>query len=190
MNTALIALDYIFDIAHPNGKIARSAQQVMERNVIAQANRALALAQQKGWLRILVKVGFAAGYVDQPKHSRMFGQAHKFGAIALDQPGTAFHSELTAELGELVIVKPRISAFYGTNLDAALRARRIERLIICGVSTTWAVQSTARDAHDRDYQVLLLEEACAAATPEEHWESIEILSNITEIVTLEDLRNL
>ncbi|CAI0720309.1 Isochorismatase family protein yecD [Serratia entomophila] len=190
MNTALIALDYIFDIAHPDGKIARPAQQVVERSVIAQANRVLALAQRKNWLRILVKVGFAAGYVDQPKHSRMFGQAHKFGAIALGQPGTAFHPELEVELGELVIVKPRVSAFYGTNLDAALRARRIERLIICGVSTTWAVQSTARDAHDRDYQVLLLEEACAAATPEEHRTSIETLAHITEIVTLEDLRDL
>ncbi len=190
MNTALIALDYIFDIAHPEGKIARPAQQVAERNVIAHANRVLALAKQKEWLRILVKVGFATGYVDQPKDSRMFGQVHKFGAIVLDQPGTAFHPELAAELGELVIVKPRVSAFYGTNLEAVLRARHIERLIICGVSTTWAVQSTARDAHDRDYQVLVLEEACAAATPEEHRVSMETLAHITEIVTLEDLRDL
>ncbi|USP42123.1 isochorismatase family cysteine hydrolase [Acinetobacter sp. XS-4] len=188
MNTALIALDYILDISHPEGKIARSAQQVLERNVIGHANRALALAQQKDWLRILVKVGFAAGYVDQPKRSRMFGQVDKFCALALDQPGTAFHPDLASELGELVIVKPRVSAFYGTNLDAVLRARGIERLIICGVSSTWAVQSTVRDAHDRDYQVLLLEEACAAATLEEHQISMETLAHIAEIVTLEDLK--
>ncbi|GLG81844.1 isochorismatase family cysteine hydrolase [Acinetobacter sp. V91_7] len=188
MNTALIALDYILDISHPEGKIARSAQQVLERNVISHANRALTLAQQKDWLRILVKVGFATGYVDQPKHSRMFGQVDKFGALALDQPGTAFHPDLASELGELVIIKPRVSAFYGTNLDAALRARGIERLIICGVSSTWAVQSTVRDAHDRDYQVLVLEEACAAATPEEHQISMETLAHIAEIVTLEDLK--
>nr|WP_220496980.1 isochorismatase family cysteine hydrolase [Serratia sp. OS31] len=186
----MIILDYIFDIAHLEGKIARSAQQVAERNAIANANLVLALAQQKDWLRILVKVGFTPGYIDQPKHSRMFGQTHKLGAIELDRPGTEFHPSLAAELGELVIVKPRVSAFYGTNLDAALRARRIERLIICGVSTTWAVQSTARDAHDRDYQVLVLEEACAAATPEEHRMSMEMLAHIAEIVTLENLKDL
>ncbi|AYU90420.1 cysteine hydrolase family protein [Serratia sp. CY68630] len=187
MNTALIALDYIVDITHPEGKIARSAQQVIERDVIVWANSALALARRKDWLRILVKVGFAAGYIDQPKQSRMFGQAHQFGAIALDQPGTAFHPDLASELGELTIVKPRVSAFYGTNLDAILRARRIERLVICGVSSTWAVQATARDAHDRDYQVWVLEEACAAATAQEHRISMETLATIADIVTLEQL---
>ncbi|BEM87516.1 isochorismatase family protein [Serratia sp. YC16] len=187
MNTALIALDYIVDISHPEGKIARSAQQVIERDAIARANSALSLAQRKDWLRILVKVGFAAGYVDQPKYSRMFGLAHQFGAIALGQPGTDFHPDLASDLGELTIVKPRVSAFYGTNLDATLRARRIERLVICGVSSTWAVQATARDAHDRDYQVLILEEACAAATAEEHRISMETLATIADIVTLEQL---
>lgn len=190
MNTALIALDYIFDITHPDGKIARPAQQVLERNIIAKANHALALAKQKEWLSILVRVGFSAGYVDQPKHSRMFGKVHQLGAIELEQPGTEFHSELAVRLADIVITKPRVSAFYSTNLDAVLRARRIERLIICGVSTTWAVQSTARDAHDRDYKVLLLEEACAAATQNEHRASIEMLAYITEVVTLEDLRAL
>jgi nicotinamidase-related amidase len=189
VNTALIALDYIFDIAHPDGKIARSAQQIVERNVIDHANQALVLAKQKDWLRILVKVGFAANYIDQPKHSPMFGQVHKYNVLALDQPGTAFLPDLMSELGEVVIVKPRVSAFYGTNLDAVLRARGIKRLIICGVSSTWAVQSTVRDAHDRDYEVLVLEEACAAATLEEHQISMTTLAHIAEIVTLENLQD-
>lgn len=59
--------------------------------------------------------------------------------------------------------------------------------MICGVSSTWAVQATARDAHDRDYQVLILEEACAAATAEEHRISMETLATIADIVTLEQL---
>ncbi|UTL88460.1 cysteine hydrolase [Serratia marcescens] len=66
----------------------------------------------------------------------------------------------------------------------------MERLVICGVSSTWAVQATARDAHDRDYQVLILEEACAAATAEEHRISMETLATIADIVTLEQLSTL
>lgn len=60
MRTALIGLDYIIDIMHPEGKIAASAAQASARHVIVHANQALQLAQQRGWLRILVKVGVCA----------------------------------------------------------------------------------------------------------------------------------
>src|SRR5471030_531914 len=163
MNTAFIGLDYIIDIMHPSGKIARSAAHAAERGVIANANRALALARERGWLSVLVKVGFDASYADQPKQSPLFGRAHEFGALALGSAGTEFHPELHAGLADLVIVKPRVSAFYATGLDAALRARKIERVVLAGVSSSWAVQSAARDAHDRDYQVVVLEEGDAAA---------------------------
>ena len=186
-NTALIGLDYIHDIVHPDGKIARTAQHAGERGVIANANQALTTARSKGWLTVLVKVGFARGYADQPKQSPLFGRAHEVGAIELDTPGTAFHTDLDAGLADLVIAKPRVSAFYGTNLDPALRARRIERLIVAGVSTSWAVQSTVRDAHDRDYQVLVLEDACAAANDAEHQASIDLLKAVASIIRVADL---
>jgi nicotinamidase-related amidase len=188
--TAFIGLDYIVDIVHPEGKIARTAGHAAERGVIEKANRALALAKGKEWLTILIKVGFAKGYVDQPKHSPFFGRAHELGALALDGPGTAFHPDLDAGLADLVIVKPRVSAFYGTNLDAALRARKVERLVVGGVSTAWAVQSTVRDAHDRDYQVFLLEDLCAAASEAEHRASMDLLGAIAKVIRLEDLAKL
>ncbi len=185
--TAFIGLDYIVDISHPTGKIARSAEHGAQRGIIEKANLALAIARDQGWLSILIKVGFAAGYVDQPRQSRMFGRVHEFGAIALDGPGTDFHPDLHAHLADLVIVKPRVSAFYGTPLDPALRARRIERLVVAGVSSTWAVQSTVRDGHDRDYQVDVLEDACAAATESEHRASMEQLATIARILQVDDL---
>ena len=93
-------------------------------------------------------------------------------------------------MSDLVITKPRVSAFYGTNLDAALRARRIERLVVAGVSTTWAVESTVRDDHDRDYEVLVVEDACAASSAEEHDHSIRNLSRIARIVSVAELEQL
>jgi nicotinamidase-related amidase len=44
----------------------------------------------------------------------------------------------------MVVIKPRVSAFYGTDLESALRARKIERVVLAGVSTTWALQAAAR----------------------------------------------
>ena len=189
MRTAFIGLDYIIDIMHPSGKIARCAAQSSERQIISKANEALAIAHEKKWLSILVKVGFHEYYLDQPKDSPMFGRAHELGALNLNAQGTAFHPDLNTS-NCLYIIKPRVSAFYGTNLDAALRANKIERVLLAGVSTSWAVQSTARDAHDRDYQVCIVEDLCAAGDLDEHQLSIDLMSKIAKIISVDDLKNL
>src|ERR1700722_16662529 len=175
---------------HPEGKISHTADLAAERGIIEKVNRALATASEKGWLTILVKVGFAKGYTDQPKHSPFFGRLHEIGALEMESPGMDFHPELKAELADMVVVKPRISAFYGTRLDAALRARKVDRLIIAGVSTAWAVQSTVRDAHDRDYEVCVLEDACAAVNDLVHHSSMELLGAIAKVIRVEDLERL
>ncbi|WP_315709987.1 cysteine hydrolase family protein [Brenneria uluponensis] len=190
MNTIIIALDYIVDIMHPDGKIARSARHAFERNVVEKANSALEIARSKRWPVVLVKVGFSPSYIEQPKHSPMFGRVHEFGALNLDGPGTAFHPDLHVEPSDLVLIKPRVSAFYGTVLEAVLRSKAIDRIVLAGVSSTWAVQSTARDAHDRDYSVVVVEDACAANSEEEHQESMKVLATIAEIVSVADLKDL
>jgi len=188
MKTALIAIDFINDITHPKGKISHCAGHTSERGAIAKANRALAIGRQHGWLNILVKVGFDSSYLEQPKHSLLFGRAHEFGAIELGTEGTDFHPDLDTSLGDLVIIKPRVSAFYCTNLDAVLRAQKVERLVIAGVSSSLAIQSTAREAHDRDYSVFVVEDACAAASEEDHQMSMKLLTAIATVIQVEDLK--
>jgi nicotinamidase-related amidase len=187
MKTALLTLDYINDIIHPQGRIARCAGHAAERGVIAVANRASALARARGWPVIHVKVGFSPSYVEMPQGSPMFSRAGEFQALNLDGEGTAFHADLDVQSGDAIVVKHRISPFYATSLEAVLRAQCIERLVIAGVSSTWAVQAAARDAHDRDYKVLVLEPACAAASEEEHQLSMRQLATIADIVTLDQL---
>jgi nicotinamidase-related amidase len=187
MKTAFIGLDYIFDIVHPDGKLPRNLAQVQKRSVIAKANRGLHISRDKGWLTVLVKVGFAPGYVNQPKDSPFFGGANKIGALELGTRGTEFPADLEAGLADIVVVKPRVNAFYGTDLETALRANKIERLVLAGVSTAWAIQATARD---RDYQVVIVEDACAAASEEEHETSMTLLSHIAKVVKIEDLASM
>lgn len=187
MKTAFIGLDYIVDIMHPEGKIARSAPQAAEREVIRHANTALAHGKASGWLNVLVKVGFRPGYHELPKWSPMFGKAKEFGALALDGFGTSFHSDLDASLADVVIEKPRVNAFYGTHLEPALRAQAVDTLVVAGVSTTWAVQSLVRDAHDRDFRVFVVEDACAAVTAEEHRASIEMLRAIAQVISIGEI---
>ncbi|MGY1494963.1 isochorismatase family cysteine hydrolase [Aeromonas dhakensis] len=189
MQNALLVIDFINDIVHPNGKIASSATHTSEKNAIANANKAMTYARQHGWLVILVKVGFESNYHTHPKNSPMFGKAKQFGALALGQFGTEFHAELDVQTSDYVIEKPRVSPFYGTALEPALRANKIEHLYVCGVSTEWAIQATVRDGHDRDYLITIIEDACAAGSEEEHQQSILMLSRIATVIPVANLGN-
>ncbi|MDD1780322.1 cysteine hydrolase [Enterovibrio sp. ZSDZ35] len=181
MKTALVVVDFINDIVHPDGKIPSCAEQVAENQVIVKANQAIAWARKLEHLIVFVKVGFSANYHDQPKQSPVFGQADKIGALSLGAWGTEFHESLNIEPEDLVIVKPRVNPFYCTPLDAVLRANQINNLYLCGVSTSWAIQSAVRDAHDRDYTVHVISDACAAHTEEEHAQSLAMLERIATI---------
>ncbi|HAT2714786.1 TPA: cysteine hydrolase [Aeromonas hydrophila] len=137
MNKALLVIDFINDIAHPDGRIAASAAHVLEQDAIVHANQALAHARAYGWL--------------------------------------------------VVLTKPRVSPFYGTALEPALRANHIDHLYLCGVSTSWAIQAAAREGHDRDYAITILEDACAAADANEHHASLRLLGRIAEICKVAQL---
>lgn len=190
MATAFIALDFINDIVDPAGKIAGSAAEIAARGTLAKAHDALVAARGRGWLPVLVRVGFEEGYASAPKTSPIFGRVAEFGALQLGAWGTQFHPALGALPSDVVMRKPRISAFYGSGLEPLLRANRVERLVVCGVSTAWAVQATVRDGHDRDYEMVVVEDACAAADADEHMSSLRLLSRIARMVRAEDLPGL
>jgi nicotinamidase-related amidase len=80
--------------------------------------------------------------------------------------------ELVPELGvsesDIVVTKRNWGAFYGTDLDLQLRRRGVRRIAICGISTSIGVESTARDAYERNYGLLFVEDAMAAMTAAEH----------------------
>jgi nicotinamidase-related amidase len=70
--------------------------------------------------------------------------------------------------GEPVIDKPGKGAFYATDLDAILRNRDIDALIVCGVTTEVCVHTTVREANDRGYRCVVLSDCCGSYFPEFH----------------------
>jgi nicotinamidase-related amidase len=187
---AVILVDLVNDMVAPDGKLARRGYHdfITRHGVAASLQRMLKFARDKGWLIVHVRVGFLPSYVEHPATSPLFGAARQFGALRLGDAGTEFNDIARPAAGEPIITKTRVSPFFGTNLESVLRNNGVKSVYIAGVGTDMAVQSTARDAHDRDFAVHILADCCGASTDEDHQNSIKTLSKIGKIVDVSQLQ--
>lgn len=186
-NCCLLVIDFINDIVHEQGKIPSCATFVKEQNVIDKTNEIIKIAREQNWLLLFVKVAFNPGYHEVSIHSPVFRGAPAKGALQLGEWGTEFHERLDFRPGDAVIVKPRISVFYATPLEAYLRAKKIDTLILSGVSTNNAIQATARDGHDRDYRIFVVSDACGATDNKIHNNTLELLSHLSIITSVDNV---
>ena len=95
--------------------------------------------------------------------------------LVLGEPGNAIIPELEPLPDEMVITKPGKGAFYGTKLDKLLREQEITHLIIAGVTTEVCVQTTMREANDRGFECLLVEDATESYFPEFKQSTLEMI---------------
>lgn len=179
---ALIAIDFINDIIHPQGKIPSCADHIASQNALVHVNNAIAIARKKGWPVIFVTVGFSHNYAQLPSNSPIFKRAKEFGALEIGKWGTELHGDIKKEENDPVVIKHRISSFHGTNLEVILKAKNIDTLVIAGVSTEMAIQAITREAHDRDYNLFILEDCCASHTADSHVSSLQVLTRLAKIV--------
>lgn len=96
--------------------------------------------------------------------------------------------ELNEQEGDLLITKRQWGAFYGTELDLQLRRRKIETIVLCGISTNIGVETTAREAYQHGYNIVIATDACTARTSEEHEHSMKfIFPKIARVRTTEEI---
>ena len=183
MKTAIINLDIINDITHKDGKIASYVDRIEKENMINHINHINQWARKQQHLVVHVRVGFDENYAQCSQVSPIFKNAKKYGALNLSKWGSNYHASLEIEPSDIEVIKHRISAFYGTDLDLICRANQVERLIFTGVSTSMAVELTAREAHDRDYQVVVITDATTCASDEEKNASLASLKRIGALMT-------
>ena len=134
---------------------------------------------------ILVRVAWADDYadapgqrVDQPFARPAGGLPAAWGALA----------EGLAQPQDLVITKRQWGAFYGTELDLQLRRRGVRTVVLGGVATNFGVESTARQAWEYGYELVVVEDACASASAELHDMAIRhIFPRIARVVQGADL---
>jgi len=86
--------------------------------------------------------------------------------------------ELKVTPEDRILVKKRYSAFFRTELDAVLGHMHPQLLVLAGITTPWCIRSTATDAYQRDYRVLLAREAMAAFTARDHFDSLQAMHGL------------
>lgn len=142
--------------------------------IIPATARLLAGFRRAGLAILHTKEAHRPDLADCPPAKRSRGNASlrigdpgPMGRILIaGEPGNDFVPELKPVAGETVIAKPGKGAFYATELDAQLRARGITHLVIGGVTTEVCVQTSMREANDRGYDCLLVEDATESYFPE------------------------
>ena len=183
MKSLYLVLDMENDLVHPDGPSGKSPMgaQVVSRKLLPLTAAAIAKARAAGLMIGFVRVGFSADYKECPPNSPVFSPARQNGLFKLGTWGAEIHPDLAVKAEDIQVVKHRVSPFYSTNLEVQLRAKGIERIYCSGVSTQAVVQATVRDGHDRDYEMIVLEDCCAAHSEAEHANSIGSLGRFCTI---------
>lgn len=143
----------------------------IEQLVVPNISRLLAFSRSEGLDRIFVRLGpMLPGCRDLLGHIRPLEV--EFGNV-LGNREYEFLEELAPQPGELTVTKLSTSAFTSSNLDAVLRHLGVRTIIFTGVSTAQCVDLTARDASDRGYGCVIVEDAVAEDKPEYHTSTLE-----------------
>lgn len=124
---------------------------------------AIAAARSAGVRVIYVVVGFRPGFPEISPRNRSFSAVKGSGGLS-----TVIHPDVAPVGDEVVVTKHRVGAFHATDLDMILRARDVDSLVLCGISTSGVVLSTLRHAADADYRLWVLRDACADTDAEVH----------------------
>ena len=136
--------------------------------LLTNVKNAIANARAKKIPVIFVVVGFRQGAPEISPNNKGFTISRNLLASGNMEDMIKIHPELTQLSGDITVVKRRVSAFSGSDLEVVLRSLSIQHLILAGVATSGVVLSTVREAADKDYRLTVLKDGCADADEEVH----------------------
>ena len=172
-DTALLLVDLQNDVLHPDGKM--SGDFPAEAGPMLDAVRELVRwAHGREVPVIWLRLAFRPGNFDAVRDS----MSRRVGALVDGEWGAEVFDGLGRDPRDFVVTKKRPSGFFNTDLSLVLRGLGVRRLIVGGVSTNWAVESTVRDGHSHDFEMVVVREAVATPFHDLHEASLRSMGSV------------
>jgi len=131
------------------------------RAMVPRLNRLLDACRAHGVLVIYIHHVIRGGHIDAGRLADHHEAVRNNKALLAGTPNVEIYKGLKPQAGDLIVAKPRYSAFHGTDLEAILRSKGIDTVIVGGTVTNVCCDSTTRDAFSRDYKVIFLSDGTA-----------------------------
>jgi biuret amidohydrolase len=182
--TALLVIDMQTDFLSDEGYFAKKGYDTTPLRRVVPVIAELVQASREAGCRIIwTRQGYRADAADASPYDRWRAAragislvADDPGALLRGTPGYGVIPELEVTNGDILIDKTANGAFYQTDLELVLKAQGITHLLFSGCTTDVCVHTTLREAVDRKYQCLLVEDACASADAYAHEAALHMVT--------------
>lgn len=185
-NTALLLCDLQNDFLDPAGAYGRAGQTAPEIAALPARLRPLRDAlRAAGGVVIATEFTLVPGRGGEPMIAPHLRKIRPFLGKGDFAPGSWGHATVDAlQPVDVAVEKVAYSAFYMSRLEWVIRKLGVTRLLVAGIVTNGGVASTFRDAHVRDLDAILLEDGCAAFSPETHRIAVDALRPVGRVATI------